>query len=403
MSRADAVLDAVLGTGRARPLEGALAATLVRLQALRDGPAERRPIFYAIDLPTGVDADTGATDPYAAAVDATFALGFSKVGLHTLPGSACAGRVEVLDIGLDPDAGADIRTELLTRDWARAHLPSRPQASNKGSFGRVLIVAGSERYTGAASLTALGALRAGAGLVTLASIGAVRQSVSALVPEVTHMPLPEAEGALDTPAGDLIARALPGFRALVIGPGLGLAPGTQAVVRSLLTSPAAEGQAVVVDADGLNVLARHHSWWTETKAHLVLTPHPGELSRLTSRDVESLQERRLDAAREAASRWRQVVVLKGAHTVVAAPDGRALISPFATAALATAGTGDVLAGAIAGLLAQGVERFEAAALAVYLHGAAAGEYEDVYGEAGLLASEVASGIARAAAKLRTGT
>jgi NAD(P)H-hydrate epimerase len=263
-------------------------------------------------------------------------------------------------------------------------------------------VAGSESYTGAAALSALGALRAGVGLVTLASIPAVRAGVAALMPEPTHLVLPESGGALDASAGDSIARALAGYDALLIGPGLGLSPGVQAVVRGLLSLPAIASLPVVLDADALNTLARWPQWPREVKCRAVLTPHPGELARLVHCSAAEVQQERLAIAQRCAEEWGQTVVLKGAHTVIATPEGQTFVSPFANAALATAGTGDVLAGSIGGLLAQAVEPWAAAGLGVYLHGAAAQEYAGDFGPSGLLASELGAGIARAAARLRRG-
>jgi hydroxyethylthiazole kinase-like uncharacterized protein yjeF len=395
LRRADLVIDAVLGSGRLRPLEGPIAAAFDLLK-------QRRSPLFSIDLPTGVDADSGIVDPHASGADVTFALGFSKVGLHTLPGSSFAGHVEVLDIGLQPDAGELLRIELLTPDWAQSRLPERPASSNKGTFGRVLVVAGSRNFLGAAGLCCLGALRAGAGLVTLAAIDPVISATAARLPEVTYLPLPESEGGVAEAGANLIARELSRFSALIIGPGLGQTSGSAAAVRGLLTIPDITAIPVVVDADALNALARWRGWETEVRAATVLTPHPGELSRMTGASIPELQGERLEAARRYATAWKQTLVLKGAHTIISNADGYALISPFATASLAAAGTGDVLAGVIAGLLAQGLDRWEAAALGVYLHGAAAESYRDEYGESGLLASELGPSIARTAASLRRG-
>jgi hydroxyethylthiazole kinase-like uncharacterized protein yjeF len=392
---ADAVVDAVLGIGRGRALEGLFAGAL-------DAASERKGLLLAVDLPSGLDADTGAIDPHCAAADVTVTFGYSKLGLHLLPGAAHAGEVDVVDIGLDPALGAEIETEVMTADWARATLPERPLVSNKGSFGRVMVVAGSESYTGAATLACLGALRAGAGLVTLAALPVARAAAAARLAEVTYLTLPEENGAPSPDAAALVAGALPGYDVLLLGPGLGQSDGAQALVRGLLAAPAVENKPVVIDADALNTLARGGAWHETLKANAVLTPHPGELARLTHGSVAEVQSRRLDLARESAAAWGQTLVLKGSETVVASPAGRVLLSPFANAALATAGTGDVLAGAIAGLLAQDLLAFEAASLGVYLHAAAAELYANDYGSSGLLASEVASGIARAAAALRRG-
>jgi NAD(P)H-hydrate epimerase len=395
LSRADLVIDAVLGSGRLRPLEGEIAETFERLKA-------RRAPLFSIDLPTGVDADSGTVDPHASGADVTFALGFSKVGIHTLPGSTYAGVVEVLDIGLEPNAGDLLSIELLTPDWAQSHLPPRPASSNKGTFGRVMVVAGSRNFMGAATLCCIGALRAGAGLVTLAAIDEVRAATASRLPEVTYLPLPEDEGCIAEAAGSVIAREMGRYSALIIGPGLGQEPGPGALVRGLLALPEIAALPVVVDADALNALARWKGWDREIKARAVLTPHPGELSRLTGESVPDLQGERLEAARRYAKAWNQTLVLKGAHTIISNVTGYALVSPFATATLAAAGTGDVLAGVIAGLIAQGVAAWDAAALGVYLHGAAAESFREAYGESGLLAGELSTGVARVAADLRRG-
>jgi ADP-dependent NAD(P)H-hydrate dehydratase / NAD(P)H-hydrate epimerase len=395
LERADAVVDAVLGTGRARPLEGHAAAAL-------DLASDHKAPVFAIDLPTGVNADTGEVDPRAASAQVTLALGFSKVGLHTLPGSRYTGEVEVLDIGLPAEAAESLRTELLTPEWVRERLPERPVSSNKGTFGRVLIVAGSRNFTGAAALTALGALRAGAGLVTLACIPEVRAAVAVQLPEATFLVLPEENGQLAESAGDLIVREMGRFNALVIGPGLGMSNAVAAVVRGVLTHPEAADLPAVVDADALNALARWPAWCNEIQTTAVLTPHPGELSRLSGESISELQGERLVAAERYSTQWQQTLVLKGAHTIIATGEGARLVSPFATAALATAGTGDVLAGMIGGYQAQGLAGSDAAGIGVFLHGAAALQYEDVYGESGLLASELTAAAAREAARLRRG-
>jgi NAD(P)H-hydrate epimerase len=216
------------------------------------------------------------------------------------------------------------------------------------------------------------------------------------------MALPEQDGAPAPDAAGVAASVLSGYDVLVVGPGLGMSEGAQALVRGLLATPAVSGMPVVIDADGLNTLARVQRWHEGLGARAVLTPHPGELARLTRSSVAEVQTRRLVMARECAAAWGQTVVLKGSETVVAAADGRTLLSPFANPALATAGTGDVLAGTIAGLMAQDVESLTAAGLGVYLHAAGAEQYAEEYGPSGLLASEVAAGIARAAARLRRG-
>jgi NAD(P)H-hydrate epimerase len=394
-AHADAIIDAVLGIGRQRPLGGTFASAC-------DALKQRRGLLFAVDVPTGLDADTGAVDEHAVKADVTLTFGYSKLGLHLLPGAAYAGEVVVLDIGLDPALGKRIQTEIMTAAWAREALPDRPLVSNKGSFGRVMVVAGSHSYTGAATLACLGALRAGAGLVTLAALPSVRAAAASQLPEVTFVSLPELNAEPDVGAADAVTRAMAGYDVLLIGPGLGQADGAQSLVRGLLAAPGIAEAPVVIDADALNILARDPAWHESMRRNAILTPHPGEFARLAQSTVAGVQARRLDAARESAAAWKQTVVLKGAETVIAAPDGRLLLSPFANPALATAGTGDVLAGAIAALVAQGLDMLTAAGLGVYLHGDAAELYAAEYGPSGLLASEVAAGIARSAARLRRG-
>ena len=391
--RADGIIDCILGIGRRRPLEGLISDVCRHLRG-------RRARLFAVDVPSGLDADTGEVDALTPRADVTYALGISKLGLHLQPGSQYAGEVEVLEIGLGP-AADEVATQLLTPDWARSMLPDRPAVSNKGSFGRTLVVAGSESYTGAASLSCLGALRAGAGLVSLAGLKTVRTAVAAQVAEATFLPLPELDEAPAHDAADVVLRAAEAYDALLVGPGLSLTPGAQALARGLLTSPLLEEMPVVIDADALNALSKLPGWHEHVTARCVLTPHPGEMARLANCSTSEVQADRIGMARRMAAEWRQTVVLKGANTVVAQADGATLVSPFASALLATAGTGDVLAGTIAGLIAQGVEPFAAAGLGVYLHGAAGERLVSQYGVSGLLASELAREIALVTAELRS--
>ena len=402
LAGADAVVDAVLGTGRARPLAGIVAQALDRVSEARAaGPTGLK--VFAVDLPTGVDCDTGAVDSHALRADVTVALGCSKVGLHTLPGAEYAGRVEVAEIGLPADAVEALPVALLNARWVRERLPARPAGSNKGSFGRVLVVAGSELYVGAARLAALGVLRTGAGLVTLACPASIQPLIASDLREPTYLPLPDAPAARGFVAAEAaveVARVLAGYDVLLLGPGLGQGAHQQAFVRQLLCSLPADGPTVLIDADGLNNLAKLPRWWERVSAPCVLTPHPGEHARLTGRPVGEIQADRLSAARAAARAWGQTVVLKGAYTVIAAADGRAGVNPYANPALASAGTGDVLAGAAAGLLAQGLAPFEAACCAAYLHAAAAEGLRSGLGDAGLLASDLLPELPRTLRELR---
>ncbi|MCH7484294.1 MAG: NAD(P)H-hydrate epimerase, partial [Chloroflexi bacterium] len=308
---AELVIDALLGTGRARAIEGGLATVLAQLKEAR----ERRlpPRLLAVDLPSGLDADTGAVDPLTVAADATIALAFAKVGLHLLPGARYAGEVEIVDIGVPAELASSVQTELITRRWAQDHLPERPDDAHKGTFGSAFIVAGSPRYTGAAYLACMGAMRAGAGLVTLACASAIHPILAAKLSETTFEPLDGTDGELSGQDVHSVFRALSGrdYECLLIGPGLSQSGYVQAFVHALLPKLSGgqeEGserslRAIVIDADGLNNLARIDGWPALVNVPAILTPHPGEMSRLTGLSVAEVQADRLGTARKFAAEW----------------------------------------------------------------------------------------------------
>jgi NAD(P)H-hydrate epimerase len=395
LARADAVVDAVLGTAKARPLQGAFRETLLAVGRARLNSPKMRVI--AVDLPSGLDADTGTSDPAALQADLTLTLGLPKRGLYSSSGAELVGRVEVADIGLPP--AADVDTELLTSGWAAAVLPNRPLSSHKGTYGRLLVVAGSNRYIGAAYLACMGACRVGAGLVTVACPASLHPVLAAKLTETTHLPLPKGPtGHLSAAAAGPLAEEMPAYGPVLIGCGIGQHPETIGLIQSLL--PRLNGKPSVWDADGLNNLVSIPSWPQLLPSETVLTPHPAEMGRLSGLTVEDIQKNRIEVCRDMARRWQKVVVLKGAHTVVASPQGQVRLSPFANPCLASAGTGDVLAGAVAGLLTQGMTAFDSASLGVYLHGMAGEIVRTRLGEAGTLASDLLLALPEAIKKLR---
>ncbi len=397
LGSAHLVVDAILGTGRARPITGVLEDILKTVSEVRlANPALS---LLAVDLPTGLDCDTGDVDPVCVASDITVALGYPKRGHVGFPGESFTGQMEVADIGLPAGLDEDVRLELMTRDWAHSALPERPSDSHKGTFGRAMIVAGSRKFLGAAYLAAVAAGRVGAGLVTIAIPESLVSSVAPRAIEPTFLPLPESSaGIVSSDAAKTILESLDGYSALLVGCGLGQAEETRSMVEGLLLS-GTELPPTVVDADGLNTLARISGWWERWPSRAILTPHPGEMARLTR---DSARRPRLDSALEAAGRWNKTVVLKGAHTVVAHSDGSAMLSPFANPALATAGTGDVLAGAIVGLLAQGASLEDAAQLGVYLHALAGERVCQEIGDTGVLAGDLLPALPRVIRDLREG-
>ncbi|MDQ6682745.1 MAG: NAD(P)H-hydrate dehydratase [Chloroflexota bacterium] len=290
---------------------------------------------------------------------------------------------------------------VIRQRWVSQHLPARPERAHKGTFGKVLAIAGSLDYAGAAVLCGLGAARAGAGLVCLATPESVGLRLLGEVPEFISMLLPEEAPGLTAPGGwRRLASESARYDAAVIGPGLGRQPSILRRTRNLISEIRIP---TVVDADGLNALADGDRWWRTVTAPLVLTPHPGEFGRLTKSDPPGDDDAaRAAAVRQAALRWGQVVVLKGAHTVVALPDGELLRSEIATPALSTAGSGDVLAGVIAAFLAGGLLPGDAAACGVAVHGAAGLLAEDRIGRAGVMARDIAALLPEAIEQLRGG-
>ncbi len=391
LGESSCVLDALLGTGSSRAIDGDLERVLARLREARD--AEIAPQLIALDVPTGVDANSGNVDECTVVADSTITFGYPKVGLFAMPGRRFAGRVVPVDIGLPADAAVELPYDEISFRQVQQVLPERPDDAHKGSFGRAVLAAGSRRYPGAARLAAEAAARSGAGLVVLAAPQSIQPLLVHGLPDVVHEPLPgddASDGVLNSIAARALLRALGGADALLIGPGLSLSGATEEFTRGLVSGlDAIAGlRAVVFDADALNALAQSPDWHSRLNLARVLTPHPGEMARLTAVSVEEVQSNRLRSATEYARVSNSVVVLKGACTVVAAPDGRARISGAANAMLATAGTGDVLAGMLVGLIAQGLDPFDAASAAVYLHAEAGRLVAESHGAAAGLAQDL---------------
>jgi NAD(P)H-hydrate epimerase len=374
-------VDALLGTGFARAPEGLLASAIEWLNG------QAAPVV-AVDLPSGVDASSGSVPGIAVRAVLTVTFAFAKVGLVSYPGAGLAGEVVTVPIGIPGAVAAAAGDEftLVDADEARALLPPRPADGHKGTFGHLLVLAGSLGKSGAAVMTATAGLRAGAGLVTLACPAGMQAVAATQLVEVMTAPLTEVDGAVSLQAMEELLALGDGKQALAVGPGLGTGDETGALVRRLLKeSPL----PAVVDADGLNALAGHPEVLAQRRDRpTILTPHPGEMSRLTGRPVAAIQADRVGAARDFAVAHGVVLVLKGARTITAAPDGRVRINGSGHAGMASGGMGDVLTGLIGGLLAQGMAAAAAAALGVYLHGLAGDRLRQRYGDAGLLAGDL---------------
>jgi ADP-dependent NAD(P)H-hydrate dehydratase / NAD(P)H-hydrate epimerase len=393
----DVLLDGILGTGIQLPLKKDIAELLSEVNNILDG-LDEGPLVIAVDCPSGVDCNTGQVADETLTADMTVTMAAIKQGLLKLPAFEYVGDLEVVDIGLPEDLTSfnNVKIEVANDDTIAALLPERSLDAHKGTFGTALIAAGSVNYTGAAILAGEAAYRSGAGLVTMAVPGPVHMALAGRFPEATWVLLPHETGVIASNGAEVLAKHFERATALLIGPGFGMENTTREFIENLVdgkytskktsqrigfvhreSEQAEEAKSklppLVIDADGLKLLGQIKDWYQKIPGPAVLTPHPGEMSGLTDLSKDLIQEKREEIAVQYAKMWGHVVVLKGAFTVVAAPDGRATVIPVATPALARAGTGDVLAGLIVGLRAQGLGAYEAAVAGAWIH-AQAGLY-----------------------------
>lgn len=374
------LVDAIFGTGLRRPVAGVFAQVIEAMNGCR------RPIV-AVDIASGLDSDSGKILGVCVNARLTTTYGLAKPGQFTYPGTKYTGVLEIVDIGIPAQVveAAGISIELLERRGIAGLVPAREQESHKGSFGHLLLLAGSQGKTGAAILAAKASLRAGVGLVTLGVPQKLNDIFEKSLVEAMTIPL-ASEYFLGEEDRHAIAEALPGKSAVVLGPGIGLDPETSSLVSRLYKEI---NLPMVVDADGLNVLAQEKCRLRQEYPR-ILTPHPGEMARLVGGSTADIQGDRRAVASAFAVSHGVVVVLKGAATVIAAPDGRVAINPTGNAVMAAAGMGDVLAGVIGALLAQGLSAWDASCLGAYVHGLAADRIVAAHGlPFGILAGEVA--------------
>ena len=415
LGSSDILIDAILGTGFVLPLKGTAKDVLAKTAKALD-KREQKPFIIAVDCPSGLECDSGKIAEFALKADLTVTLAAVKPGLLARPGADYVGELNVGDIGLSKKQGElkKIMHEMPDHYSIKSILPDRPSDAHKGSFGRVLVVAGSINYPGAAMLAGIAAYRVGAGLVTMAVPSPVQSLIAPNFPEATWLLLPHEMGVISEGAAPVLEAELESTQAILIGPGFGLDASTKAFLSRIIGSeehtqraqigfirPESQGQLndqklppCVIDADGLKLLVEIESWSTLLPAETILTPHPGEMEIMTGVSKDEIQADRVGAAKTWSKKWGHIVVLKGANTVIAAPDDRSAVLPFATASLARAGTGDVQAGAIAGFLAQGVSAYEAAIAGSYIH-ARAGEIAalSLGNSASVLAGDVADSLA----------
>lgn len=390
-SGASLIVDALFGTGFEKQVEGLYKRVIDAIN--RSGKR-----VLSIDVPSGINSDTGQIMGAAVRADQTVTFGYLKPGLVTHPGATLAGDLGIIDIGLPelPESTPDIN--LMTVEIVREILPVRPVDSHKGSFGHVLAIAGSVGMAGAALLSSQSAMRTGAGLTFLATPRAVLNGLPA--EEVIYKPMPETDaGTFSKDAYGQLKTLVTQAQAIILGPGIGLNDDTFELVSKLLNDIDCP---CIIDADGLNAIARKPELLENNDGQFVLTPHPKELARLLNCEVSEIQSDRINMAIKAAKKFNAVIVLKGSMTVIANPEGEVFINPTGNAGMATAGAGDVLSGIIGGLLAQHVEPFQAAAAGAYIHGRSGDILAEEIDESGLVAGDIKRGIPFAIASIKTG-
>ena len=393
----DILLDALFGAGSTRRFDHNLQRVLNRINEVKQ-KSPRTFQIISVDIPSGINPDNGSIPTVALSTDVTLALGAPKIGLFRLPGSAHSGKLESLDIGIPEKLFNHVRILLLDKTIAENNLPPRSLHSSKRSFGKVLIVAGSQEYIGAARLATLAAYRSGSGLVTLATPRSVYELLSPTLPEATYQPLPEStSGRINEKSVSLIHSIIHRYDALLIGCGLGLDDSTIKSIESLICNSAISLPPTVLDADGINCLEKIPKWWERIGNPMVLTPHHGEMMRLTG--IKEINDP-LKVALSYAKSWKKTVVLKGPITIIASPNGSCKINAEPNPLLSTAGTGDILAGITVALVGQGLDLSEAAATAVYVHSKAAKEISVSIGDGGMLASDLIDQIPKTIATIR---
>ncbi len=392
LEKCGVVLDGVLGTGIQLPLKGEVASALDHVRQKLSSQFEA-PFVVAVDCPSGIDCDSGEAAEECIPADLTVTMAAVKQGLLKFPAFQLVGELQVVGIDLPEDGESlkswrQVSTFIPDIEWVQQVMPDRPLDAHKGTFGTALVIAGSLNYTGAALLSGEAAYRAGAGLVTLGVPTPLHAALAGIFPEATWLLLPHEMGVISEPAVKIVLENLSRATALLVGPGFGLEDTTANFMAQLLSGTKKtkaskigfmkESEQVeeakslllpplVIDADGLKLLAKIPQWHEHLPAQSILTPHPGEMSALTGLSTAQIQAERLSTAQTYSRRWGQIVILKGAFTVIASPEGETAIIPVASPALARAGSGDVLAGLVTGLLAQGMLPFEAATAGAWIH------------------------------------
>lgn len=378
---AGVIVDAIFGIGLSRAVEGHFRWAI---EQINTSPAK----VVAVDVPSGISAHDGSVLGCAVKADLTVTMGFEKTGHFLQDGVECSGKIITADIGIPKQTmGSDYIASKLCLETIQTLVKPRPKTGHKGTFGHLLIVSGSKGKSGAAELCALGALRSGAGLVTVATPESNQPVLAIKLAEAMTAALPETDaGEMSLAAVDVLEGLMVGKKAMVIGPGLGLSDDTQQAVKKLAKDLALP---MVLDADAITAIGTDREVLYNARAQRVLTPHPGEMARLCGRDTAWVQRHRFEAVKEIALLTQAVVVLKGAYSLICSPEGEIALNPTGNSAMGAGGMGDVLAGMIGAFLAQGYDGFSAARIAVFCHGLSADILTGYGAPFGIKATEVA--------------
>lgn len=387
-------IDAILGTGLNSDVRGFFKEII---ELINDSPA---PVF-SVDIPSGLHSDTGRPLGCAVKADATATFAFAKTGHILYPGNHYTGELSIIDIGIPHfiAKAENLKLSLLEKQTIAALLPAREFTSHKGSYGHLLIAAGSTGKTGAAALCANAAMRCGTGLVTLAVPESVNPIIEPMVTEPMTLPMPEKEkGILSDNCLNLLQIYLKSKHVLALGPGIGTQKDTIELVRHLVT---ATRIPMVLDADALNCIAENPGILKQKKAPTILTPHPGEMARLCGKSTADVQENRLETASTFAADYDTIVILKGAQTIISFPNGTSFISPTGNPGMASGGMGDVLTGMVAGFCAQGLSPENASLAGVFLHGLCGDMLKKQTADVGFLATDMIEMIPKAIQSCKT--
>ena len=385
------IVDAIFGTGFSGEIKAPYD-TIINV--INNMPVP----VVSVDTPSGLDGATGKVAEPTIEADLTVTFGLPKIGQTLYPGKEYCGSLEIVDIGFPPELDDDINTYLVTEDDAEMLLPERKPDAHKGDYGKLFVLAGSTGLTGAAVMASNAALKCGTGLVVLGCPASLNPIFETKLTEVMTKPLPDVkkQGCLALRGMGEIRQQIDWADAVAIGPGIGTHHETTELVQRLVTQVE---KPMIIDADGLNIIAKDPEILKQHKGPLIISPHPGEFSRLCGKSIEEITDNRLELASAFAREYNVTVILKGASSIIADPSGEAYINSTGNDGMATAGSGDVLTGLIGGFLAQGMDAAEAAVLATYVHGLAGDEAADITGKRGMIAGDILDSVTEALYKL----